>query len=107
MVGHDPQIYQEASHDPIWKTTMQEEFNSLHENETWELVPLPRKKKLMQCKWFYRTKVDDDDSDIKYNSRLVAKIFSQVQGVYYTEKFSLVAKMESIEVVLAIFSSKL
>ena len=36
MVGSDPKLYQEASHDPICKTTMQEEFNSLQENETWE-----------------------------------------------------------------------
>ena len=48
MVGYYPQNYQEASLDPIWKTSMQEELNSLHENETWELVPLPPKRKLVQ-----------------------------------------------------------
>ena len=60
MVGYDPQKYQEASLDPIWKTFMQEEFNSLQDNETWELVPFPSKMKLVQCKWVYRTKVDVD-----------------------------------------------
>ena len=34
--------------DPIWQTSMQEEFNSLQENETWELVPFPSKRKLVQ-----------------------------------------------------------
>ena len=45
MVGSDPQSYQEASIEPRWQTTMQEEFNSLQENETWELVPLPPNRK--------------------------------------------------------------
>ena len=50
--------YQEASLDPIRKTSMQEYFKSLQDNETWEFVPLPSKRKLVQCKWAYRTKVD-------------------------------------------------
>ena len=60
MVGYDPQTYQEASLYPIWKTTMQKEFRSLKDNETWELVLLLSKRKLVQCKWVYRTKMDDD-----------------------------------------------
>ena len=84
---------------------MQEEFNSLQENETWELVPFPSKRKLVQCKWVYRNKVADDSSDIKYKARLVSKFFSQFQGVYYTETFAPVANMDSIRLVLAIVAS--
>ena len=29
VMGYDPQSYQKAFHDPIWKTTMEEEFHSL------------------------------------------------------------------------------
>ena len=84
MVGSGPQIYQESSLDPRWKATMQEEFNSLQENETWELVPLPPKRKLVQCKWVYWKKIVANVSDIKYNAILVSKKFSQVQvvGIY-------------------------
>ena len=106
MVWSDPYTYQEASLDPRWKTTMQEYFNSLQDNETWELVPLPSKRKLVQCKWVYRTKLDLDGSDIKYKSRLISKLFSQVQGVDYTETIAPVAKMDSIRLVLAIVASK-
>ena len=60
----------------------------------------------MQCKWVYRTKVADNGSNIKYNSRFVSKGFSQVQGVDYIDTFALVSKMESIRVVLAIVASK-
>ena len=34
MFGYYPKTYQEASLDPIWKISMQEEFKSLQDNET-------------------------------------------------------------------------
>ena len=70
------------------------------------MVPLPSKRKLMQCKWFYRIKVSIDVLDVKYNVRLVSKSYSQFQGVDYSEKFSPVAMMDSIMLVLAIVVSK-
>ena len=78
MVRYNPQSHQESSYDPIWKSSMQEEFNSRHENETWELVPLPPKRKLVQCKWVYRTKVSSDGCYIIYKYILFSKGFSQV-----------------------------
>ena len=80
---------------------MQEEYNA-----TWELVPLPSKRKLVQCKWVYRTKVVANGSDINYKARFVSKGSSQVQGVDYTETIALVSKMDSIRLVLAIAASK-
>ena len=106
MVGSDPQTYRKASLDPIWEKSMQEDFKSLQDNETWELAPFPSKRKLVQCKWVYRTKVVVDGSDIKYKSSLVSKVFSQFQGVEYTGTFAPVSKMNSIRLVLAIASSK-
>ena len=35
---------------------MDEEFNSLWKNATLDLVSLPPGRKLVQCKWVYRTK---------------------------------------------------
>jgi hypothetical protein len=35
---------------------MQEEYNSLLENHTWDMVPLPSGRKLVRCIWVYRTK---------------------------------------------------
>ena len=72
-----------------------------------ELVPLPPKRKLVQCKWVYRNKFAAEGSDIKYNSRLVSKCFSsQFQGLYYTFTFAPVSNMDSIRKVLAIAASK-
>ena len=85
---------------------MQEEFKSLQDNATWELVPLTSKRKLVQCKWLHRKKVVVYGSDINYKSSLVSKGFSQVHGVDYTETFASDAKMDSIRLVLFIVVSK-
>ena len=81
-------------------------MNSLQKNVTWELVSLPPGRKLVQCKWVFQTKVTADGITYKHNARLVAKGFSQVQGVDYHETFAPVAKMDSIRLVLAIVASK-
>ena len=85
---------------------MQEEFKSLQDNETWELVPLASKRKLVKYKWVYRTKMDYYDLYVNYKAILVSKFLSQFHRVDYTDTFSPVAKMDSIRLVLAIAASK-
>ena len=85
---------------------MDEEFNSLRKNATWELVSLPPGRKLLQFKWVYSKKVVAKGSTCKYKTRLVAKLFSQFQGVDYHETFAPMEKMDSIRLVLAIVASK-
>ena len=52
------------------------------------------------------TKFAADGYAIKYNSILVSKGFSQVQGLDYTDTFVPVSKMDSIGLVLAIAARK-
>eukprot|EP00253_Pinus_taeda_P030103 PITA_30103 len=81
---------------------MNEEYHSLLENDTCDLVPLPKGRKLVRCKWVYRTKYGPNGKVDKHKARLVAKGFSQVEGINYTETFSIVAKMNSIHFVLSL-----
>ena len=85
---------------------MEEQFKFFQDNENWELVPLPSKRKLMQCKWVYRTKMVHNSLYINKKENFVYKLFSQFHGVDYTETFVPVAKMDSIRLVLAIATSK-
>ena len=86
MVESDPQTYEDASNDPIWQASMKEEFISLQKINTWELVDLLPGRKLVQCKWVYKTKFAADGSPLKYKSILVAKSYSQVHGIDYNER---------------------
>ena len=50
VLGLDPQSHVEAKGNSHWEEAMKEEYNSLIENNTWELVPLPSNKKIVRCK---------------------------------------------------------
>ena len=63
MIVYYPNSYYHSWKDLIWKATMDEEFNSLRKNETWELVSLPAGRKLVQCKWVYQKNVDADGTN--------------------------------------------
>jgi hypothetical protein len=84
---------------------MNEEYRSLMENDTWDLVPLPKGRKLVRCKRVYRTKYASYGTIERHKDRLAAKGFSQVEGIEYNETFSPVAKMNSIHLVLSLAAS--
>ena len=78
-------------------------MNSLYKNETWELVPKPKDKCLVGCKWIYKVKKGTSGNEpIRFKTRLVAKGFTQKEWVDYNEIFSLVVKYTTIKVMLAL-----
>ena len=100
--NHDPETFAEASRNTDWDAAMDEEYCSLIVNDSWDLVPLPKGRKLVICKWVYRTKYASDGSVERLKAMLVAKGFSQVEGIDYNETFAPVAKMNSIRLVLSL-----
>ena len=53
-------------------------------------------------KWIFEKKTDVDGDVTVYEARLVAKSFSQVQGVDYDKIFSSVAMLKSVGIMLAL-----
>lgn len=45
-----------SSDSTKWKEAMQNEMDSLMENNTWTLVNIPRDRKLLKTKWVFTTK---------------------------------------------------
>ena len=48
-------------------------------NDTWDLVPLPKGRKLVRCKWVYKTNYVSDGSVERNKIWLVTKGFSQLE----------------------------
>jgi len=88
--------------DPRWVKAMQEEFNVLQHNTTWELVPFSPNMNLVGCKWVLRVKYNPDGLVLKFNARLVGKGFYQNPGIGYTETSSLVVKAPTIHNLLSL-----
>ena len=70
------------------------------------MVDLPPGRQLVECKWLFKNKFAANGSPLKYKAILVAKGYSQVDGIDYNETFAPVAKMDSIRLALAIAASK-
>jgi hypothetical protein len=44
------------------------EYDALIGNQTWELVPLPKGKNIVGCKWVYKTKFGVDGKIEKHKA---------------------------------------
>ena len=44
----DPETFEEAFGHPDWDEAVNEEYHSLLANDTWDLVPLPKGRKLVR-----------------------------------------------------------
>jgi hypothetical protein len=51
-----PQSYGKVARNLFWESSMQKEYNSILENQTWDLVHLLVGRKLVRCRWVYRIK---------------------------------------------------
>lgn len=56
-----------------WELAMQEKYESLIANGTWELITLPTGRKVVKCKWVFCTKKDANGVVVRYKTRLVAR----------------------------------
>ncbi|GAA0167895.1 transmembrane signal receptor [Lithospermum erythrorhizon] len=81
---------------------MSDEYTSLVQNNTWELVPLTNGHNLIGSKWVYKVKLNPDSSISRYKARLVAQGFKQQYGLDFDQTFSPVVKPATIRTVLTI-----
>jgi hypothetical protein len=81
---------------------MEEEMESLDKNEAWDLVELPTGRNPIGNKWVFKNKLNAEGKVEKYKDRLVAKGYSQVEGIDFGEIFSPVAMLTSIRFLLSV-----
>ncbi|CAI5990521.1 unnamed protein product [Closterium sp. NIES-65] len=105
----EPKTLAEAMSGPDaekWKQSVKEEYDSLLENETWELCELPPGKKTISSKLIFRHKYGPEGALTHYKSRLVAKGFQQTKGKDFDEIFAPVGKGTTLHVLLAMAANR-
>lgn len=102
---NEPLTYLDAISRPdgqAWLDSMREEFKSLVEAGTFELVVLPEGANLVTCRWVFKLKLNADGTVDRHKSRLVARGFTQRYGIDYDLTFAPVVKLQSIRMLLSI-----
>ena len=82
------------------------EHQALMRNKIWHLVPPPKGKNIIGCKWVYKIKRKLDGTIDRYKARLVGKGFKQRYGIDYEDTFSPVVKAATIRLIVFIAVSR-
>jgi hypothetical protein len=64
------------------------EFQALRANRTWTLVLFHPSMNVVGSRWVYKIKHRVDDNIERYKAHLVARSFTQQEGIDYSETFS-------------------
>ena len=80
---------------------MIEEIDAL-DKKSWDLVQLPAGRNIVGSKWSFKKNLNVEGVVDKYKYCLVEKVYSQVEGIYFGDIFSLVEKLTSIRFLLSI-----
>nr|GFB60841.1 Gag-Pol polyprotein [Tanacetum cinerariifolium] len=78
----------EAMTDSAWIESMQEELHQFDRLDVWELVDRTLCTNVINLKWFWKNKCDEENTVIRNKSRLVAKGYAQKEGVDFEESFA-------------------
>ena len=81
---------------------MHKELDGLKAMDTWEIVDLPKGMHAVDTCWVLKIKTDANLILTKFKARLVARGFTQREGIDYTEVFAPIAPIQSIRGVIAI-----
>jgi hypothetical protein len=78
----NPQNYNRVVGNPLWQEAMQNDYDSLLYNHTWNLVPPPPERNIVRCRWVHRIK--------RYKARQVSNGLHQIHKYFYifTKTFS-------------------
>nr|GFB08083.1 hypothetical protein [Tanacetum cinerariifolium] len=97
----EPKNIKEAMTNFAWIESMQEELHQFDRLDVWELVDRPLCTNVINLKWFWKNKRDEENTVIQNKSRLVAKGYAQKEGVDFEESFAPVARLEAVKLFIA------
>ncbi|KAL6340144.1 hypothetical protein AAG906_040580 [Vitis piasezkii] len=104
-IRKDPVLFSQAmeSDDSSkWMEAMNEELKSMAHNGVWDLIEFPNSCKPVDCKWVFKTKREAKGNIERFKATLVAKGFTQKEGIDYRDTFSPVSKKDSLRIIMAL-----
>nr|GEX37589.1 retrovirus-related Pol polyprotein from transposon TNT 1-94 [Tanacetum cinerariifolium] len=101
-----PKNIKEAMADSARIESMQEELHQFDRLDVWELVDRPLCINVINLKWIWKNKRDEENTVIRNKSRLVAKGYAQKEGVDFEESFAPVSRLEAVRLFIMYVAHK-
>ncbi|GFS98207.1 retrovirus-related Pol polyprotein from transposon TNT 1-94 [Trichonephila clavipes] len=70
-----------------WHDAMDKEINVMKERKVWDLVDHPDNIKILENRWVYTIKYNENNKIVRYKARLVARGNTQLRGESFDEVF--------------------
>ena len=91
-----------GTYSEMWKEAMMEEMQQLISKDVFQIVNRPKNEQVLSTKWVFKVKMNQDMSIERFRARLVARGFSQIQGVNFDKTFSPVIQRKTIRLLIAL-----
>ncbi|GJZ94755.1 retrovirus-related pol polyprotein from transposon TNT 1-94 [Tanacetum coccineum] len=92
--------------DSAWIEVMQEEIHQFERLDVWELFDTPLCINVINMKWLWKNKRDEEDTVIRNKACLVAKGYSHKEGIDFEESFAPVAQLEAVRLFVVFAAHK-
>ncbi|GJV72283.1 retrovirus-related pol polyprotein from transposon TNT 1-94 [Tanacetum coccineum] len=94
IIGKEPKNVKEAIQDESWTMAMQKELNQFRTNDVWSLVPPPDNQTIIDTKWVFKNKLDENGVVSRNKARLVAQGYNQQEGINFDETYAPIFQMD-------------
>ena len=101
----EPLTYSNTIEHPdadLWQAAMASELKTFEEIGLYQEVEAPPNHKIIDSKWVFKIKHSPNGEIDKYKACLIAKGYTQVEGLDYTDTFAPVTKFTTIRSLLAL-----
>ena len=102
LLTEEPSSYSSVVKQEVWREAMEEEISAILKNKTWTVVKPQGNIRTIGVRWVFRVKKDSEGRILRHKARLVVKGYAQREGIDFGEIFSPVARMEFIQILIAI-----
>jgi hypothetical protein len=102
----EPVAFSNANKYVVWHDAMCDEIKVLRSNHTWSLVPFHPSMNVVGSRWVYHIKRRIDGSIERCKARLVARGFTQQEGIDYSEFSAQLLNRATVRLVFSIVVSR-